>query len=160
MSGQENRRGVMLLLLALAFGLAVSGGTGARAAAPAPPPGSLYARLGGGPVVERLTSLLIDQLVADPQLNQSFKGTNLKRVKAMLAEQICALAGGGCIYSGDSMREVHAGHHISEREFYGLVELLRADMRRLGIRVRERNQLLALLAPMKSDVVDVTVPAP
>ena len=160
MSGQENRRGVMLLLFALAFGLAVSGGTGARAAAPAPPPGSLYARLGGGPVVERLTSLLIDQLVADPQLNQSFKGTNLKRVKAMLAEQICALAGGGCTYSGDSMREVHAGHHISEREFYGLVELLRADMRRLGIRVRERNQLLALLAPMKSDVVDVTVPAP
>jgi len=100
----------------------------------------------------------IDQVVADHRLNQSFTDVNIRHVKDMLVEQICELGNGGCVYSGDPMREVHAGHHISESEFYGLVELLRRNMDRLGVQLRERNELLALLAPMKRDVVDVPAP--
>ena len=77
------------------------------------------------------------------------------RVKRLLVEQICQLAGGGCRYSGDPMREVNSGHRISESEFYGLVEILRESLRRHHVRLRERNELLALLAPMKRDVVNI-----
>ncbi len=56
------------------------------------------------------------------------------------------------------MREVHAGHDISESEFYGMVEVLRRNMINLHIGLGERNELLALLAPMKRDVVDVPAP--
>jgi hemoglobin len=124
----------------------------------APPPDSLYARLGGKPVVTKLVSDTIDQVVADRRINQSFTDVNIKHVKDMLVEQICQLGNGGCVYSGDPMREVHAGHHISESEFYGLVEVLRRNMVSLHVGLRERNELLALLAPMKSDVVDVPAP--
>ena len=58
------------------------------------------------------------------------------------------------------MREVHAGHHIGEAEFYGLVDQLQHALRHHGVRLRERNELLALLAPMKRDVVNVPVPPP
>jgi hemoglobin len=53
---------------------------------------------------------------------------------------------------------VHAGHQISEAEFYGMVEILRDSLRRHDVGLRERNELLALLAPMKRDVVDVPAP--
>ena len=134
----------------------------AQAAAPAAgaQASSLYARMGGAPVVAAVVADTIDGVVADPRLNQSFQGTNLRRVKQKLAEQLCQLAGGGCTYSGDSMRQVHAGHHIGEAEFYGLVEQLQRALRRHGVALRERNELLALLAPMKRDVVNVPVPAP
>jgi hemoglobin len=118
-------------------------------------PDSLYMRMGGEPVVRAVVSDTLDRVVADHRLNQSFARVDVERVKRLLAQQICALADGGCKYTGDPMREVHAGHQISEAEFYGLVEILRDSLRRHHVALRERNQLLALLAPMKHDIVDI-----
>jgi hemoglobin len=83
--------------------------------------------------------------------------TKLDRIKRLLAEQICDLSGGPCRYSGDSMREVHAGHHISEAEFFGMVATLRVVLKERHISQGATNELLRLLAPMKRDVVE---PAP
>jgi hemoglobin len=115
---------------------------------------SLYARLGGEKVVTAVVDDTIDRVVADHRLGRSFDGANIARIKRLLAEQICDLAGGGCHYSGDPMKEVHAGHHISEAEFYGLVELLRSSLARHHVALGARNELLALLAPMKREVVE------
>jgi hemoglobin len=119
---------------------------------------SLYARMGGEPVIRVVVSDTLDQVVADHQLGRSFEKVDVDRVKRLLVEQICELAGGGCHYSGDSMREVHGGHQISEAEFYGLVQILRDNLKRHHVRQRERNELLVLLAPMKRDVVNVPAP--
>ena len=121
---------------------------------------SLYERLGGEPVMTAVVSETIDEVVADPRLNESFKGTNIKRVKMMIVEQICDIAGGGCHYSGDTMRDVHADHNVTQAQFFGLVEILRASMRRHHVPLRARNELLALLAPMAPDVIEVVVPPP
>jgi hemoglobin len=114
---------------------------------------SLYDRLGGAEIVTSVSNELIDATAADPRLKRSFDGVNVPRVKTMLIEQICNIAGGPCTYSGDTMLDVHAGLKITEAEMYGMVELLRDIMVRHGIGLRERNELLALLAPMKRDVV-------
>jgi hemoglobin len=120
---------------------------------------SLYERMGGEPVVRAVVSDTLDQVVADHRLKRSFDKVDVERVKRLLVEQICELAGGGCHYSGDSMREVHGGHQISEAEFYGLVQILRDNLKRHDVHQRERNELLALLAPMERDVVNVAAPA-
>ncbi|MEP7243224.1 MAG: group 1 truncated hemoglobin [Gammaproteobacteria bacterium] len=117
-------------------------------------PGSLYERLGGADKVSAFVDDTIDRVAADPRMNQSFDKVNLKHVKDMLLEQICSLAGGGCKYTGDTMRDVHAGHHISNAEFFQLVEVLRDSMREHGVALSERNELLQILAPMKRDVVE------
>jgi hemoglobin len=148
------RASIALLASLISFDI----GTAAGATDPAA--SSLYARMGGESVVVAVVSETIDQVTADPKLRRSFKGSNIKRIKRLIAEQICDLAGGGCVYSGDSMREVHANHQITEAEFYGLVAILRTTMRRHQVALRERNELLALLAPMKRDVVDVTIASP
>ena len=115
---------------------------------------SLYGRLGGQSAIESISATLIDRVVADPVMGRSFKGSKLPRIKQKLAEQLCELTGGPCKYSGDPMREVHAGHHITEADFYGMVDSLRALLRERGTGLTETNELLRLLAPMKRDVVE------
>ena len=134
------------------LGLAMSCSCLAAAAAAAHM--TLYDRLGGEAGVTAIADQLIDRVSADPRLSQSFKDAKLDHIKKLLAEQLCDLSGGPCHYSGDSMKEVHAGHHISETEFYGMVDDLRAILRERHVPLGATNQLLRLLAPMKRDVVE------
>ena len=139
---QVTYRGAVLITLLLLGG--------AAAASQAP----LYDRLGGAPGVAAIADTLIDRVSADPKLGRSFKDSKLERIKKLLAEQICDLSGGPCRYSGDSMKEVHAGHHISEAEFFGMVADLRAVLKERHVSQGAANELLRLLAPLKRDVVE------
>jgi hemoglobin len=123
---------------------------GLAAGAPVP----LYDRLGGEAGVAAIAAQLIDKVAADPMLGRSFKDSNLERIKKLLAEQICELSAGPCTYSGDSMKEVHAGHQISEAEFYCMVADLRVILKQRHVSQGATNELLRLLAPMKRDVVE------
>lgn len=127
---------------------------GAAAADTTRPASRLYDRLGGQSGVAAIADTLIDRVTADPRLARSFEGAKLDRIKKLLAEQICDLSGGPCRYSGDSMKEVHAGHHISEAEFFGMVADLRAVLKERHVSQGATNELLRLLAPMKRDVVE------
>jgi hemoglobin len=124
--------------------------------------GNLYENLGAKAGVAAISDTLIDRVASDPVLGRSFADTNLARIKKLLAEQICDLSGGPCHYSGDSMQQVHAGHHITEAEFYRMVDTLRAILKERHVSISATNELLRLLAPMKRDVVEPasTTPRP
>jgi hemoglobin len=145
---QVTYRGAVLITLLLLGGAAT--------ASQAP----LYDRLGGAPGVAAIADTLIDRVSTDPKLGRSFKDSKLERIKKLLAEQICDLSGGPCRYSGDSMKEVHAGHHISEAEFFGMVADLRAVLKERHVSQGAANELLRLLAPIKRDVVEPAQTAP
>ena len=117
------------------------------------PETSLYERLGGKAIVSSLVNDLIDQSIRNPRTRRSFDKVNVKRLKEKVEEQLCTLTGGPCLYTGDDMKKSHAGLDISEAEFYGFVEELIELLDRYKIGLREKNQLLALLSPMKRDVV-------
>jgi hemoglobin len=134
---------------ALCFSLLLYCGAVAAQARP-----SLYDRLGGEAGVAAIAGTLIDRVAADPVFGRSFKDAKLERIKNLLAEQICELSGGPCRYSGDPMKQVHAGHHISEAEFYGLVADLREILKQRHVSIGATNELLRLLAPMKRDIVE------
>jgi hemoglobin len=145
---QVTYRGAVLITLLLLGGAAT--------ASQAP----LYDRLGGAPGVAAIADTLIDRVSTDPKLGRSFKDSKLERIKKLLAEQICDLSGGPCRYSGDSMKEVHAGHHISEAEFFGMVADLRVVLKERHVSQGAANELLRLLAPIKRDVVEPAQTAP
>jgi hemoglobin len=145
---QVTYRGAVLITLLLLGGAAT--------ASQAP----LYDRLGGAPGVAAIADTLIDRVSTDPKLGRSFKDSKLERIKKLLAEQICDLSGGPCRYSGDSMKEVHTGHHISEAEFFGMVADLRAVLKERHVSQGAANELLRLLAPIKRDVVEPAQTAP
>ena len=114
---------------------------------------SLFDRMGGTAVVAKVVDQLLDLSMADPRTRRSFQKINLKRLREKLNEQLCALSNGPCQYTGDSMKDVHAGLDITDAEFNGLVEHLITALDDNGVGLREKNELIKLLAPMKRDVI-------
>ena len=114
---------------------------------------TLYQRMGGNAVISAVVNEMVETMAANSRVNQSYDKVNLKRLKSMVVEQICAAAGGPCRYSGEDMKTVHAGLNITQSEFYAQVEALRTSLDNHGVGTREKNELLRLLAPMKRDVV-------
>jgi hemoglobin len=132
--------------------LVLTSGLAACAAAPSAPP-NLYERLGGAVQVEAVVGRLIDRSATDPRTRRSFDGIKLKALKESLAQQICAIAGGGCRYEGETMARSHADLKIVPSEFDAMVGMLREELDREGTDPGAKNELLRLLAPMKRDVV-------
>ncbi|WP_341676331.1 group 1 truncated hemoglobin [Niveibacterium sp. SC-1] len=112
-----------------------------------------YDALGGEAGVRAIVHALLDESTSDPQTRRSFAKINRPRLEKMLALQICALADGGCVFDGDPMGPTHAGLKITESEFYGMVEHLRAVLDAREVPLAAKNALLARLAPMKRDIV-------
>jgi hemoglobin len=115
---------------------------------------SLYARIGGEAKLHAIVDEFSEALWIEPQLAPFYQGVTKSRFRLLLQQQFCQLSGGDCSYEGEGMREVHAGLKIRQTDFYRLVELLRTTLTNQKVALRERNELLALLAPMKRDVID------
>ena len=115
---------------------------------------SLYDRMGGASVVAQVVDQTVTTMVQDPRVNRSFDRVNLKRLKGKLVEHLCAVTGGGCVYTGDEIELVHKGLKITEREMYAQVEAMRQALDDHDVGEREKNELLAILAPMKRLVVE------
>ncbi|HWS77140.1 MAG TPA: group 1 truncated hemoglobin [Thermomonas sp.] len=142
-----------------------NGGDSAMQATPrldpsAPDPAPVHPELagvfedfGGMPGLTALMEDFMANLVADPRTGRFFEGKDLPRVKRELAEQFCAILGGGCTYSGRDMRTAHAGMGIDRAAFNALVEDLQLAMDKHGIPFRSQNKLLAVLAPMHREAV-------
>jgi hemoglobin len=132
--------------------LAIAALLGACAAEPHREP-TLFTRLGGSPVIEAVVADTIDRSATDARTRRSFEGVKLSRVKEKFTEQVCALAGGPCRYSGDPMKVTHQGLKITAAEFDLLVQFLREALDRARVGEAEKNELLRLLAPMRRDIV-------
>lgn len=131
----------------------------APAAAPDPAPvhpelAGVYEQFGGAPGMAALMDEFMVILLDDPRMRPFFEKVDHDRVKRQLAEQFCAILGGGCAYSGRDMRETHAGFAIDRADFNALVEDLQIAMDRRGIPFRAQNRLLAILAPMHREVIN------
>ena len=139
-------------IILMVAGSSLHGHTASAAAASGTPESSLYTRLGGDKTVARIVDETLTAVGIDPRTRRTFEKVDVKRLKAKIVEHICALADGGCKYTGDTMKQSHAGLEISEAEFYLMVNELRNALDR-HVGEREKNELLKILAPMKRDIV-------
>jgi hemoglobin len=147
-----------------ALALAACGGGAYRdpsaGAAPAPAAASavpgqptLFTRLGGMPAITAVVSAFVDRVAADERINGFFRGVDVPNLKRLLGEQICAGTGGGCRYTGRSMPESHRGMNLTNAHFDALVEDLVATLNQFNVPAREQQELLAVLGPMRRDIV-------
>ncbi len=113
----------------------------------------MFRTFGGKPGLAMLSDRFMQGLLADGRMRPHFSDVNTRRFKEKLTEQLCELLGGGCEYTGDPMKEVHAGLVITKADFNALVEVLQDAMDAQGIAFSDQNKLLALLAPMYRETV-------
>lgn len=114
---------------------------------------SLYQRLGGKPAIVAVVDDFVGNVAADKRINGYFANTNIPQLKQMLVDQICAGTGGPCTYTGRNMRAAHAGMGVDDDAFNALVEDLVKTLDKFNVPAREKNELLGILGPMKSDIV-------
>ncbi len=115
----------------------------------------LFDALGGKPGIDALVQDVVPRLAADATIGAFFKDTNLRELEKQLADQLCAVSGGGCIYEGGDMKHAHADMKIAKADFNRVVEILQDAMDARAIPFADQNRLLARLAPMHRDVITV-----
>jgi hemoglobin len=114
---------------------------------------TLYQRLGGKDAIVAVVDDFVGNVAGDARINRRFAATNIPHLKQMLVDQICTGTGGPCTYSGRDMKSAHAGMNISDAEFGALVEDLVKTLDKFKVPDKEKNDLLAILGPMKTDIV-------
>jgi hemoglobin len=115
---------------------------------------SLYQRLGGQQAIVAVVDDFVGNVARDKRINRFFANTDIPRLKRLLVAQICAGSGGPCVYRGRSMKDAHRGLGIRNRHFNALVEDLVRSLDKFNVPAREQRELLALLGPMRRDIVE------
>jgi hemoglobin len=120
---------------------------------------SLYDWLGQKKAITAVVDEFVGRVAGDKRINGFFAATasdpkRLATFKMNLVNQICQASGGPCKYTGKDMKAAHMGMGISTADFNALVEDLVGALDRFNVGQHEKDQLLAALGPMKSDIVE------
>jgi len=140
-------------LRAVLVALALSVMLGGCASAPSRQGSTLYERLGGEAGIAAITEGMLVRSADDPRIRDDFAEADIVNLYERLVEHLCALTGGPCTYGGRDMRAAHAGLGLTEADFNALVENLVDAMTERGVPIAAQNELLAILAPMRGDVI-------
>jgi len=149
-----------LLVAALVAACALGGAQAqpnapANSTIPAPADDALFRELGGQAGIDRIVGDFVPRLAADARLGEFFKRANQDHLRQMLGELFCRLSGGGCTYTGLSMKLAHQDIDVAKGDFNALVEVLQSAMDAQGVPFATQNRLLARLAPLHRDIVNV-----
>jgi hemoglobin len=117
-------------------------------------PMSLYDRLGGEAAIKAVVDEFVANVAADTRINKWFENANIDRLKGHLVDQIGQASGGPQVYTGRDMKTAHAGMGIDGPAFDALVEDLVKALDKFAVPEQEKNELLAVLGPMRSDIVE------
>lgn len=115
---------------------------------------TLFDRLGGQSAIVAVVDDFVANVVADKRINAFFANTEPTSFKAKLVDQLCQATGGPCKYTGLDMKTAHKGRGVKDADFNALVEDLGKSLNKFKVAKKDQKALVALLAPMKKDIVE------
>jgi len=117
---------------------------------------SLYQRLGGYDAIAAIVDDFFGRFDADATLTPFLGGLNTAaqgRIRQNFIDYFCAESGGPCLYNGRDMAAAHQGLDIQASQFDAVMAHLGDAMESQGIAPRERDELTALLRPLRGAIV-------
>jgi hemoglobin len=114
---------------------------------------TLYQQLGGDIGIDELVVTSLQMLRQEQRVAPLFEDIDDNNLIEQLSDQLCFLSGGPCQYEGLAMQDAHAGMALTEAEFDIFVQVFMNAMRANNIPFSAQNQLLAMLAPMRPDII-------
>jgi len=114
---------------------------------------TLYDELGGTAGITKVVDLFLARINNDARINTLFAKTDHNDLRRLVIEQLCAGSGGPCKYTGRSMEEAHSGLNLTNADFSAFMGDLVAAMDEAKVPLAQQNKLIALLAPMKPQIV-------
>ncbi|HEX7530496.1 MAG TPA: group 1 truncated hemoglobin [Pyrinomonadaceae bacterium] len=118
---------------------------------------SLYTRLGGYDAIAAVVDDFIGRLVADKRFSKFFVGhseDSLKKIRMHVIDQLCAAAGGPCLYIGRDMKTSHHGLGITSDDWDASAKHLVESLDKFKVPQAEKDELLAFVSTLKKDIVD------
>jgi hemoglobin len=120
---------------------------------------SLHDRLGGTTAIAGVVDGFVANVAADTRINKFFTRVAsdtaaMRQFKQKLVDQICQGSGGPCTYTGKDMKTAHQGMGLTGADFDALVEDLVKALDSAGVPQKEKDELLAILGPMRTDIVE------
>jgi hemoglobin len=120
---------------------------------------SLYERLGGESAIKKVVDDFVAEMVADPKIREPHKKhfmdeEHVPELKKKLVDQIGEATGGPQKYTGRNMKDAHKGQGITNADFDATVAVLIRVLDKNKVGAVEKDELLALLGPMRKDVVE------
>lgn len=116
---------------------------------------SLYQQLGGQITIEKVIKRMVLRLHRDKKLTELFVDVDDKELKQNLIDFICQLSDGGCEYQGAEMIDINTEMFITKAEFDHFVSLFIFSMQDENISFTEQNKLLARLAALRGEVINL-----
>ena len=117
---------------------------------------SLYERLGGYNAIAAVVDNFIGRLVKDEALSKFFVGhsTDSKNgMRQLIVDQLCAVTGGPCVYTGRSMKTSHDGLGITVDDWERSVRHLVDTLDKFKVPEKEKGEVLATASSLKSQIV-------
>lgn len=145
----------VLAALILAFAVAAPAAAQQPMAQQAAP--SLYKRVGGYDALAAVTDDFLGKLAGDPQFAKFFAGhgtDSIKRIRQLIVDQLCAVTGGPCVYTGRDMKTAHAGLGISEADWNTSVKYLVGTLDKFSVPAKEKDEILTAVSGLKKDIVE------
>jgi len=113
--------------------------------------------MGGYDVIAAAIDGMLMRMREDPQFARFAMGRSEdshRRARQFLVDQLCALAGGPCLYTGRDMKSSHKGLGITESDWQTTIKYMRDSMTELKIPQREQDEVIALWTNYKSEIVE------
>lgn len=117
-------------------------------------PKSLYKRLGGAGAISAVVEGMYSKIFVDPELVDFFRKTDKDRQKEMQRQFLTYATGGSTEWHGKSMKEVHKGRGIQEKEFNLVAGHVVSSMKELSVPEDLINEVVTLLLTLKADCTD------
>jgi hemoglobin len=118
---------------------------------------TLYVRLGGYDAIAAVVDDFVGRLVADKRFTKFFVGhseDSLHKIRMHVIDQLCAAAGGPCLYIGRDMRTSHHGLGITNDDWDASAKHLVESLDKFKVPQAEKDELLAIVSTLKKDIVD------
>ncbi len=116
---------------------------------------TLYERLGGEPGVRKIVNDILDRNLNNPAIGHHFQKVDMNKLKQLVFEFFSMGIGGPHIYTGRDMRTAHINLNITDEDFLRANHDTLLALEDNGVGEAEKNEVIAILDSMKSDVVVV-----
>ena len=119
--------------------------------------GLLYFRIGGYDAIAATIDGMLMRMHGDPQFARFGTGRSEdshRRTRQFLVDQLCALAGGPCLYTGRDMKTSHKGLGITESDWQTTMKYMRDSMTELNIPQREQEEVITLWTGYKDEIIE------
>lgn len=115
---------------------------------------SLYQKLGGQPAIDAAVDAFYVKVLADARVKDFFANVSMTRQRKRQKEFLSAALGGPVPWTGKDMRKAHEDLTLTDDHFNAIAENLVATLKDLKISQDLIDQVIAVVATTKDDVLN------